>query len=291
MNPISCILAATDFSTAGDRAVRRAALIAKQHHSDLHLLHAVHPLDLYPGPDMGTAAQTTELPQADGTRLSALAHLMSELYGVRTHIAWRIGRAYSRIAYYAHEVGADLVVVGAEPETSMMQFTHSSTECKLLRVHTGPLLIVRTSTALPYQRVIAALDFSPDAHAALSWARRIGPHAHLDVLHVIEPNHHSPSEKPFMPSSHTTTEDDTKSMLETLLKELPGPHALHVMGGEPLGQILRLADRQRSELIVLGQQGRNGLDEFLYGSVSTSVAQTANCDVLVVTRHEAESHP
>lgn len=291
MNSISCILAATDFSTAGDRAVRRAALIAKQHDADLHLLHAVHPLDLYPGPDMEPVPPNTELPQADGARLGTLARLMSEHYGVRTHIAWRIGRAYSRIAYYAHEVGADLVVVGAEPEASMMQFTHSSTECKLLRVHTGPLLIVRTGTALPYQRVIAALDFSPDAHAALSWARLIGPQAHLDVLHVIEPNHDSHSEKPFMPRSKTTTKDDTESMLDTLLKEVPGPHALHVTGGEPLGQILKLAERQRSELIVLGQQGRNGLDEFLYGSVSTAVAQTANCDVLVVTRHEDESQP
>lgn len=41
MNDLSCILAATDFSAAGDRAVRRAALIARQHDAELHLLHAV----------------------------------------------------------------------------------------------------------------------------------------------------------------------------------------------------------------------------------------------------------
>lgn len=289
MNGLSCILAATDFSAAGDRAVRRAALIAKQHHADLHLLHAVHPLDLYPGPGQDVTPPNAELPQVDGARLGELAHVMSEHYGVRTHIAWRIGRAYSRIADYANEVGANLVAVGAQPDTSMLQFLVGSTGSKLLRVHSGPLLIVRSADVIPYQRVLVALDFSPDARAALTWARRIGPQAHLDVLHVVESALDSIiSEAVITANVNAPTRDKAQILLGRLLKDV-GSHCIaHIENGDPTEHIRGLADRRKSDLIVLGQRGHTGLDEFLYGSVSTAIAQGAECDVLIVKRENNE---
>lgn len=47
MHAITHIIATTDFSATAERAVQRAALIAKQLNAELHLMHAVHPLDLY----------------------------------------------------------------------------------------------------------------------------------------------------------------------------------------------------------------------------------------------------
>lgn len=55
MTTIHRIVAATDFSVPAGRAVRRAALIAKAWHAELHLLHVVHPLALYPGPEIPPA--------------------------------------------------------------------------------------------------------------------------------------------------------------------------------------------------------------------------------------------
>ncbi|MEQ1601146.1 MAG: universal stress protein [Methylophilaceae bacterium] len=57
MHHISHIIATTDFSTAAERAVQRAALIAQQLGAKLHLLHVVHPLDMYPGPELSFDAQ------------------------------------------------------------------------------------------------------------------------------------------------------------------------------------------------------------------------------------------
>lgn len=72
----------------------------------------------------------------------------------------------------------------------MLQFLVGSTGCKLLRVHTGTLLIVRSADVTPYQRVLAALDFSPDARAALdeflygSVSAAVAQGADCDVLVV-----------------------------------------------------------------------------------------------------------
>ena len=51
MQNLKCIVAATDFSDAAGRAVSRAVLIARQQGAELHLLHVISPLALYPGMD------------------------------------------------------------------------------------------------------------------------------------------------------------------------------------------------------------------------------------------------
>lgn len=49
MQAITTIVAATDFPDAANRAVRRAALIARQLGAELHLLHATAPWRCIPG--------------------------------------------------------------------------------------------------------------------------------------------------------------------------------------------------------------------------------------------------
>jgi nucleotide-binding universal stress UspA family protein len=52
--------------------------------------------------------------------------------------------------------------------------------------------------------------------------------------------------------------------------------------GEPRGLILDAAKSWQSDMIVLGSQGRSGLDRFLIGSVSEAVAVHAHCSVEVI---------
>jgi nucleotide-binding universal stress UspA family protein len=56
----------------------------------------------------------------------------------------------------------------------------------------------------------------------------------------------------------------------------------HIESGYPSSRILESAADWHAELIVLGRQGRGGLEDFLLGSVSKDVAQAADCDVLLV---------
>ena len=99
MNPIRRIIAATDFSVAAGRAVGRAALIAKEQRAELHLLHGVHPLSLYPGTEfgLGDLSRHDQAIEAGAlTQLEELAVTLRERFGIATHAVTRIGRCARR---------------------------------------------------------------------------------------------------------------------------------------------------------------------------------------------------
>ena len=52
--------------------------------------------------------------------------------------------------------------------------------------------------------------------------------------------------------------------------------------GHPAAQIVRVAEREEADLIVLGSRGLNVLESLLLGSVSDHVVRHAHCSVLVV---------
>jgi universal stress protein A len=52
--------------------------------------------------------------------------------------------------------------------------------------------------------------------------------------------------------------------------------------GDPVGQIIRTARADKSDLIVVGTHGRHGLPKFFLGSVAERVVATAPCPVVTV---------
>jgi nucleotide-binding universal stress UspA family protein len=55
-----------------------------------------------------------------------------------------------------------------------------------------------------------------------------------------------------------------------------------VTSGIPADEIVMRAEEAKASLIVLGTQGRTGLDHFLFGSTAERVVRTARCAVLTV---------
>lgn len=54
--------------------------------------------------------------------------------------------------------------------------------------------------------------------------------------------------------------------------------------GRPQDEILDAAEEYKADLIILGTHGRTGLDHFISGSVSESVARKAKCPVLIIPK-------
>lgn len=283
MQNLKRILVATDFSAPADHALRRAALLAKQHEVELHLLHVVHPLSLYPGQNIDVPALDNAALRLAGERLGAIAKVLSEHYGIRTHAAWRIGRAHTQIAEYARETSADLVVAGARGESTMRRLLLGSNSARLLRVHSGPTLIVRATDVQPYERVLAAVDFSVDSRIALAWARCLAGKARLDVVHVLESELDRRLPLDERENRDTEMRAIAGNLMSNLLADLPRENIGHIETGYPPARLLELTETWRTDLVVLGRHGPNPLAEFLLGSVSKDVAQTAECDVLVTS--------
>ena len=60
------------------------------------------------------------------------------------------------------------------------------------------------------------------------------------------------------------------------------PYAFRLETGHPAEVIVRLAETDGFDLVVLGSRGLGGVKEFLLGSVSNRVSHHARCPVLIV---------
>jgi len=286
------IVAATDFSSDANRAMLRAALTARQQGAELHLLHVTAPLALYPGQDVGPA-DSAAIPAALGEQAEATARVLRERYQIHAKVVQRIGRAHTQIADYAAEVGAGLVVVGARGQSPLLRLLLGSTTWRLLRVCRRPVLIVRGEPVAPYARVLAGVDFFPHSRAVVEWARQLVTDGRLRLLHVLEPLDDTGLRIQGLDSTAINRwREEIRSIASNLMANLSTsvPDAQgtriesHIEPGYPSNRLLESAADWNAELIVLGRQGRGGLEEFLVGSVSKSVSQEALCDVLLVAQ-------
>lgn len=290
MIKIRRVVAATDFSIAAGRAARRAALIAKAQHAELHLLHGVHPMALYPGPDIAPSESARGDEAAAAGALDRLAELAATLhahFGIETRTATRIGLAHAAIADHARAIDADLVVAGARGESTLPNLLLGSTAARMLRLAPCPVLIVKLQTApAPYRNAIVALDFSRGSTSAPALCRAIAPGARVELLHVYDEDIEARMrvaelEGAFIEDYRRRALAEAESRLETAQPE-DGAFTRRILAGYPAAAICERAASAHTELIVLGRHGKSGLQEFLLGSVAKDVVTAADCDVLVL---------
>lgn len=285
------ILVATDFSTAAERAVARAGLLAKAHGAALHLLHVVPPLDLYPaltlGPEVGGNDEAVR--QAEQTRLDAAAAAMASSLGIRVEAATRIGRVQVEIAEYAKGIDADLVLVGARGENTLLDLLMGATASRLLRLLTRPVLVVRQPASTPYQRVLAALDLSPGSAEVLKHARALAGDASLQALHVLGSEVEARLRRARLAQVDISDwlarlHADAERRLEAVLAEAgEAGVARQIRHGLPSAVICQVIEEANVDLVVLGRYGQGGaLHDWMLGSVSKDVAFATHCDVLLI---------
>lgn len=289
--PINCIVAATDFSTIGDAAVMRAALIAQHADKTLHLLHVVHPLDIYPELMLTLDTHVKDyqrLKQANGIEsLDKLAAKIRKEFSIKVVTVSRIGRSHVQIADYAKSESADLLVVGYGGENNILDTVLGSTAFRLLGAVTCPVLIVKDAKVTPYKEVIASVDLSSLSEDVVASARTIAPLAHVEVLHVFDLKQETLSREV------GTSDADIKKYrdismehidkeLERLQSKQGSKHVSNmVVNGYLPESICSRVETLGAELIVLGKQNKSSLQEFVLGSVSKTVANMVDCDVLL----------
>lgn len=294
MPSIRRIVAATDFSTFSERAVQRAARIARQHGAELHLLHVVRPLDLYPGLTLGPddfGQHDRDLQQAEQSRLDAMAADLAGQFGITVHAVTRLGRAHTEIAAYAQEASADLVVAGARGESTLLDLFLGSTASRLLRATTHPVLIVRKTADEPYRQVLAAVDLSPVSDSVIVHALGLAEGARVDALHVLGSEVEQRLRKAKFVRIDITDwlarlRSEAGKQLDARLASMENSAAIGrlVQPGFPPAAICQCIEDTHADLVVLGRHGHGGgLQDWMLGSVSKDVAFASSCDVLLIS--------
>jgi universal stress protein A len=146
-------------------------------------------------------------------------------------------------------------------------------------------------------RILVATDFSDASDHALAYARMLTEAfgASLHVLHVLEDlAAHAWTTEVYvaaLPGVHEEMERQAQERLQQLLSEEDRARFradLVLRFGSPFVEVVRYAQEQHVDLIVLGTHGRGALAHMLLGSVAERVVRKAHCPVLTV-RHPERS--
>ncbi|MGA2510020.1 MAG: universal stress protein [Candidatus Acidiferrales bacterium] len=151
--------------------------------------------------------------------------------------------------------------------------------------------------------IVAPIDFSEHSQEALKSAAELAKQygSELLLVHAV----------PVIPRLGSTTEffqeaqyeaalhKDAEERLQKMVKDLTqqGVRAKAEVGiaNEPGMEILRIAEHNHADLIVIATHGMTGWHRLVFGSVAEKVVRLAHCPVLVMraekkAEHEKSSH-
>ncbi|MBS0122870.1 universal stress protein [Thetidibacter halocola] len=268
------ILVATDLSERSDRALHRAATIARATGARLLAAHVVD--DAMPE-DM----RDTMLSRAEKGLHKQLGHLAD---GLDFEAKVVTGDPTGALLRLVAETQPRLLVVGTHRPRPFLDLVRETTVMRIVRRAACPVLMVRIPGDTPYATVLSACDFSPASDAALLLSAQLAPDATRHPVHAV----HVPYSG-MMAASGGSADLVVASFLQEAeqqaeiwrKKKVVQSEELKVVHG-PLGAVIwQEANRLNADLICAGAHGRVGAPPALLGSLATELLRDAPCDVLL----------
>jgi nucleotide-binding universal stress UspA family protein len=217
--------------------------------------------------------------------------------GVPMHFTVEEGNVTTEILSEADGLHAELIVIGTHGRSGFDRLALGSVAEKVLRRASCPVLTVPPADTLvpvadgpPFRRIVCAVDFSDASLKALEHALSLAQEddAQLFITHVIDwPDDSTlpPALAQAVANTRHDWEESKRRQLQQLVPEAvrtwcaPEP-VLRV--GSPARELLRVAEDQDADLIVMGVHGRGAIDRALFGSTTQKVLRDARCAVLTV---------
>lgn len=142
-----------------------------------------------------------------------------------------------------------------------------------------------------FSRILVAVDGSPFAERALAHAVDLSKkyEAKLIIVHVVLRRFYAvtPSEAGVLATTVFVKEMESEgekiiAKSDEFAKEAGVAYECRLVQGVPADEIVRLAQAENVDLIVVGSRGLTEVRAFLLGSVSDKVMHHAKCPVLVI---------
>ncbi|MCL6573489.1 MAG: universal stress protein [Bacillus sp. (in: Bacteria)] len=137
-----------------------------------------------------------------------------------------------------------------------------------------------------YKKILLAIDGSDHSKRAAENAITIAKfslNSMLEIIYVIDPkrakseilNNWDPDDLGDKQKSYITE-------VEKMATKFGISYETTILYGEPGPTIVEYANKTKTDIVILGSRGLNGLQEFVIGSVSHKVLKRTNCPVLIV---------
>ncbi len=323
------ILVPLDGSARAERALPVAARLAQSSGGIVILASIVSPMVTY-GPLLEIPANRASMVEAEVAaakdylgRVAASVKLAGVKTQVTTSVARPVAPELLQVATASH---ADIIVMCSHGRTGMLRWALGSVARQLVRTSPVPVLVLQADGPIPISpgkttdqplRVVAPLDGSPLAEAAIEPAARLaaalaGPrHAMVRLVHVVE--HPVLPYAAFAPIDgrvlreadtergslgqkarvylHTVAQRFTKEPLVALQVQVASAvvfnqdaaSAIAAVGdgGEDVGAA--------SDIIAMATHGRTGIQRLAIGSITERVLQATKRPLFVVRPVATES--
>jgi universal stress protein A len=135
------------------------------------------------------------------------------------------------------------------------------------------------------RRILVPTDFSAVSEKALTYGKEFAASfdAHLHLFHVVQ-----------RPGPRKVNEQLERHAMERLEETLPIEERkrigaeLVVRGGEPYHEIIRYAESEEIDLIIMGTHAFGPVAHMILGSITEKVARKAPCPMMIVRESENE---
>lgn len=301
--------------------VRWAVVLAQATGSGLILLHVNEALELLKqrpafGGLPGTATTLGEWRRRyEHTARLELACLVEQYCtGIATDILLLEGRAHQSILEHLGKTSFDLVVLGTHGKPWYQRLLLGSTAEAVLRASSVPVLIVHNTAATQkpprLKTLLLPTDLSASGTVGAEWGILLAAHgvekvvlvhtvenplhdvynpdaAEIDLRKLMEESRQHPprSAQPFWDHAHQMAHTKL-ALLQQLLLGMHVQVAVQVREGSAAEEILKVAESESPDLIVMATHGRTGVRRLLLGSVTEKIVRTAPCPVLAVPSRE-----
>jgi nucleotide-binding universal stress UspA family protein len=278
------ILAATDFSTRSNRALRQAGLLAQPGDAQLHIVHVV---------DDDQPEELAGLEKREAERLlREQIDSMPELRGTRARPIVVAGDPFDGILRAAGEIKPDLIVMGSHRKQLLLDIFIGTTIERVIRKGSYPVLMVNFDAQRAYERVVAPVDMSEGSANALRVALSTGliSDKGATLVHAFTALGRG---KLFVggadqESINNYVADERRQATDELTAFLAANDlqrarwSVRVEEAAPMEIISRAVSEMRPDLLVMGTHGRSALMKVLIGSVTEEALRSLNVDILAV---------
>jgi nucleotide-binding universal stress UspA family protein len=300
MSAIDRILCATDFSPASARALQHAMAMARWRNAGLTLLHVSPPLPVVAGNlalALDAATFEARRPEHLRERLADFAAPAVQA-GLPTELLVEEGPIVAKILERARAEDSNLIALGTHGRGALGHFVLGSVAervvrkatCPVLTVGPGPLEMPRLPVAL--KNIVCAIDLAAPSRRGLAHALWLARQARsrLTLVHALG----LPQGRFDSPYAEMVAEGQERLRKETLheLRAAVPAEArawcdLHerVVMGTPWRQVLRVAEEEKADLLVLDVHDCTAAERAFFGSCADQVVRHASCAVLTVREH------
>lgn len=137
---------------------------------------------------------------------------------------------------------------------------------------------------LDFNKILVPVDFSHASFAAIDAALElVKSPSHLTVLHVLPILTEFEIGFDILPDNELERRKLASNELRKRLRSRKYSGLdIRAVVGDPVQQIVNIAEKEGTTLIVMPSHGRTGFSRFMLGSVAERVLRLAHCPVLIL---------